>query len=223
MASVYDHEMGNELTRSSRKPIRNSFPSIYLQSLHWQFLGVAIVIIGLAYILFVRGEGIFSVEFFIYALIIPFAVRFLIIPCFHILKGYLPPKKRLIISLSFSIIILAAMLSPLFFIWGDDAYSFIQEKIASVSKYSSPSSPSSSSAIVPESQASNPYKGSDVEFRLVPYARVFDASDEGSSPVFLLESHLKTVRLNRAGEYTFRFDYMGNVYTQKINITSAGK
>ena len=23
MASVYDHEMGNELTRSSRKPIRN--------------------------------------------------------------------------------------------------------------------------------------------------------------------------------------------------------
>ena len=217
MASIYDHEMGNELTRGSRKPIRNSFPSLYLQWLHFQFLAVAIVLIGLAYIWFVRGEGIFSVEFFIFALIMPFAVRFLVLPCFHILKGHLPPKKRLIVSLSFSGIILAAMLSPLFFIWGDDAYSFIQEKIASASRHSSPpSSPPSSSAIVPVSQ------GSDVEFRLVPYARVFDASDEGSSPVFLLESHLKTVRLNRVGEYTFRFDYMGNVYTQKITITSSG-
>ena len=217
MASVYDHEMGNELTRSSRKPIRGSFPSLYLQWLHFQFLGVAIVLIGLVYIWLVRGEGIFSVEFFIFALVMPFAVRFLVLPCFHILKGHLSPSKRLIVSLSFSGIILATMLSPLFFIWGDDAYSFIQEKIASVSRHSSPhSSPSSSSAIVPVSQ------GSDVEFRLVPYARVFDASDQGSSPVFLLESHLKTVRLNRVGEYTFRFDYMGNVYTQKITITSSG-
>ena len=217
MASVYDHEIGNELTRGSKKPIRDSFPSLYLQWLHFQFLGVAIVLIGLAYIWFVRGEGIFSVEFFIFALVMPFAVRFLVIPCFHILKGHLPPKKRLIVSLSFSGIILAAMLSPLFFIWGDDAYSFIQEKIASVSRHSSPpSSPPSSSAIVPVSQ------GSDVEFRLVPYARVFDASDEGSSPIFLLESHLKTVRLDRGGEYLFRFHYMGNVYTQKIEITSPG-
>ena len=213
MASIYDHEMGNELTRGSKKPIRDSFPSLYLQWLHFQFLGVAIVLIGLAYIWFVRGEGIFSVKFFIFALISPFTIRFLVIPCFHILKGHLPPKKRLIMSLSFSGIILTAMLSPLYFIWGDDAYSFIQEKIASVSRHSSPPS---SSAIVPVSQ------GSDVEFRLVPYARVFDVSDEGSSPVFLLESHLKTIRLNRVGEYTFRFDYMGNVYTQEIEIATPG-
>jgi|APSaa5957512622_1039677.scaffolds.fasta_scaffold14763_2 hypothetical protein len=224
MASVYDHEIGNELTRGSKKPIRDSFPSLYLQWLHFQFLGVAIVLIGLAYIWFVRGEGIFSVEFFIFALVMPFAVRFLVIPCFHILKGHLPPKKRLIVSLSFSGIILAAMLSPLFFIWGDDAYSFIQEKIASASKRSPHSSTIPSPSANDFSEKSSPPIAmvSEIEFRLVPYARVFDASDEGSSPIFLLESHLKTVRLDRGGEYLFRFHYMGNVYTQKIEITSPG-
>ena len=224
MASVYDYEPGNELTRGSKKPIRRSFQSLYLQALHWQFLGVALVFLGLVYIFFVRGEGIFSISFFVYALITPFVARFFIVPCFHVLKGHLPPKKRLIVSLSFSGIILAAMLSPLFFIWGDDAYSFIQEKIASASKRSSNSSTIPSPSANDFSEKSSPPIAmvSEIEFRLVPYARVFDVSDEGSSPVFLLESHLKTIRLNRVGEYTFRFDYMGNVYTQKIEITSSG-
>ena len=236
MASIYDYPLGNELTRSSRKPIRKSFPSLYLQALHWQFLGVAIVLIGLSYIWFVRGEGIFSIEFFVFALVVPFAARFFIVPCFQILKGFLPPKTRLIISLIFSGIILSAMVSPLFFIYGDDAYSFIREKVATAPKSSSRSSSlssslSSSPAIVPASQGSNTVSDtnspvamvSDVEFRLVPYARVFDASDQESPPVFLLESHLKTVRLNRAGEYIFRFDYVGSVYTRKIEIRSPGK
>ena len=210
MASVYDYEVGNELTQNSRKPIRKSIKSLYLQILHWQFLGVILVSNILFYFLYLKGKGLFSYNFFLYALILPFAIRLLIAPFFHLLKGYLPPKKRLILSLCFSGVILAFLVFSIVHYFEGDTYSSIKDKVCSVPRYFSSFSIFSTVEV------------SEVEFRLIPYARVFDVSDKKSDPKFLLESHHKSIRFERIGEYILRFDYMGNIYTKDIEIKSSG-
>ena len=45
-----------------------------------------------------------------------------------------------------------------------------------------------------------------VEFKLIPYARVYDVTNRKKVPEFLFESHYRLMRLE-PGVYVFRFDY----------------
>jgi len=61
-----------------------------------------------------------------------------------------------------------------------------------------------------------------VEFKLVPYARVYDVTNRKGAPEFLFESHYKLLRLER-GVYLFRFDYGNRTSWRKVRVEGSQK
>ncbi len=61
-----------------------------------------------------------------------------------------------------------------------------------------------------------------VEFRLVPYARVYDVTNGEIAPEFLFESHYEVLRLDR-GVYHFRFDYGNRTSWKQVRVARTQK
>lgn len=233
MRSVYDYEIGTELTRRSRRPIRKGIKSRYLQALHWQFIASALLISILALIKAVKIYGIFNYRISLILLFIIIIARVLILPTFQILKGHLSSRLRLILSVCLSIFLL---IIPIF-VWISNSEKAIaihfpssntQESSNDISHKILDDRPESVNSIqiirdIPKKHIEPPpvappvYKT--VEFKLIPYASVYDQTGT-DSPRFLFESHYKRFSL-QTGSHFLRFEYGGRSYVLTVDIGSA--
>jgi hypothetical protein len=118
MQSAYRYTPGHELTPRNRKPARHTLKAWYLHQLHWQFLSVAAAVYLLLFHHLVTTFRFLSFRFLFSLLALGMIARILLVPCFHLLKGYISPPWRLTLSLSFTLILLVATCSIWISHWG---------------------------------------------------------------------------------------------------------
>ena len=229
MRSAYEYENNAELTQRSQKPARKSIKSAYLHLLHWQFLIVVIIFYVLAGTWIVYQYGVLSIHYIMYIIFMALAFRIIVVPCFHVLKGYMATTTRIILSLLLSMLLFAL---PVFSwsLWKHGTAQtqnrglgqtkpdgIFQPKTNAVgqSKPEIKRSPVTTEKrnIISWSQ---PLPLSYVEFKLIPYARVFDITNH-SRPKFLLDSHYATVRMRKGG-HRLLFEYSNKRYELFINV-----
>lgn len=228
MKSVYDFEVGSELTKSTRRPARKSFKSRYFQALHWQFLIAFIIFLIIAERVLIKTFGIFSYPFVASPVIFLF-LCYLAVPIFNILKAYHAPRTRKILSFLFTFLIVIGTTTTIPF----DVTKIFSIPIFNVRKRYDQTQHKSYSSNDRISTSTRNYHSSkndhistsamapvycSVEFQITPFASVHDITDE-NSPRFLFESHYKTIQLKR-GRHILRFDYDGTSYTVELLIRS---
>lgn len=176
----------------------NNLKSGYLGILHWQFLVAVGLLFCATCFVVIKCYGIVSYQFFGAVAVMALVGLFVFRPYFDYLRTTISSFQRAALSLVFSLAILACPLS----IW------------LSVKKDRVPNEASSQAAI-----------GSALvmtEFRLVPYAKVYDVTETGKEPRFLFESHYKALRF-KPGMYIFRFDYEKRTEKREVNLTGPEK
>ena len=229
MRSAYEYENNAELTHRSQKPARKSIKSGYLHLLHWQFLIVVIVLYVLAGTWIIYHYGVLSLHYIISIIFMALTFRILVVPCFHILKGYMAATTRMILSLVLSMLILTL---PVFSwsLWEQgvdqtqnnavgqaelDRTSQAKNKAVGKNKTEIKRSPETTLKKNTNFWSqSSPL--SHVEFKLIPYARVFDITDH-SRPKLILDSHYATVRMKKGG-YRLQFEYGNKRYQLYIHV-----
>jgi hypothetical protein len=164
----------------------------------WQFLIATILLYSVASIHVIRKYGHSSPQFVFALILMGLVTGFIVIPYLRELRGPVSIFRKTILSLMFS---LSIILTPMSL--------FISVRYRETTTVAAPSRPSPVPVFVV------------VEFRLIPYARVYDVTDKRAKR-FLLESHYKEVKL-RQGRHVLRFDYGNRSYTKTINAPNSGR
>jgi len=176
----------------------NKLKSEYFGILHWQFLvAVGILFFASCFVL-IKSYGAISCQFLGAVVAMALLGLFVFRPYFGYLRGTIPPSQRAALSLVFSLAILASPMS----IW----LSTRQDGATT----EAPSQAPTGSVLVK------------TEFRLVPYAKVYDVTKTETEPRFLFESHYK-VLMFKPGVYVFRFDYGNRTKKREISVTGSKK
>ena len=170
----------------------NNLKSGYLGILHWQFLVAVGLLCCTTCFVVIRSYGAISYQFFGVIAAMVLLGLFVFRPYFEYLRTTISPFQRAALSLVFSLAVLASPLS----IWLSGKH---QGATTEVSSHAS-----TGSALV------------GIEFKIVPYARVFDVTE--GAPRFLFESHYKILRFKR-GVYVFRFDYANRTEKREVDLT----
>jgi hypothetical protein len=234
MQSAYRYTPGHELTPRNRKPARHTLKAWYLHQLHWQFLSVAAVLYLVLFHHLVTTFRFLSFRFLFSLLALGMIARILLVPCFHLLKGYISPPWRLTLSLSFTLILFVATSSIWISHWGakktppavatpslqsrkpPDGIPFPTSEPPRNTQQAKPAMSGTQTQISHHHTTQPAF--SVVEFQLIPYARVYDVS--AGSPRFLVETHYKTVQVE-SGRRVLRFDYQGRSYTMTIFLRAS--
>jgi uncharacterized membrane protein len=164
----------------------------------WQFLIATILLYSVATIHVIRKYGHSSPQFVFALILMGLVTGFIVIPYLRELRKPLSVFRKIMLSLMFS---LSIILTPMSL--------FISVAYRETTTVAAPSR--SSPALV--------YVA--VEFRLIPYARIYDVTDSRAKR-FLLESHYKEVRLKQ-GRHVLRFDYGNKSHTRTINVRNPGR
>ena len=109
MKSIYTLSVGTELTRTRRKPIRKGLLSLYFQEMHWQFLIMSILLMGIGTYLAALEYEVVSFRFILILMTLLILFRVAVVPLFQILKAYFPPFLRKFMTLFFTSIILCSI------------------------------------------------------------------------------------------------------------------
>ena len=173
----------------------NNLKSGYFSILHWQFLvAVGLLCCTTCFVVF-KSYGAISYQFFAAITATALLGLFVFRPYFEYLKTAVPNFQRTVLSLVFSLAILVSPLS----IWLSGKH----EAKTEVSSHTS-----TGSALVK------------IEFKLVPYASVYDVTETKKEPRFLFESHYKILKF-KPGVYVFRFDYAKRTEKRKVDLTGS--
>ena len=174
----------------------NNLKSGYLGILHWQFLVAVGLLCCTTCFVVIKTYGAISYQFFGAIAAMALLVVFVFRPYFDYLRTTVSPFQRAALSLVFSLAILASPLS----IWLSGKHEgTTTERLSHAS---------TGSALV------------GIEFKLVPYARVYDVTEKQRAPRFLFESHYKILRF-KPGVYVFRFDYANRTEKREVNLTGS--
>ena len=174
----------------------NNLKSGYLGILHWQFLVAVGLLCCTTCFVVIKSYGAISYQSFGAITAMVLLGLFVFRPYFEYLRTPVSAFQRVALSLVFSLAILASPLS----IWLSGKHAGTTTEV--------PSHTSAGSALV------------DVEFKLVPYARVYDVTETKRAPRFLFESHYKILRFKR-GVYVFRFDYANRSEKREVDLTGS--
>ena len=174
----------------------NNLKSGYLGILHWQFLVAVGLLCCTTCFVVIKSYGAISYQFFGAITAMVLLGLFVFRPYFEYLRTTISPFQRAALSLVFSLAILASPLS----IWLSGKHGRATTEV--------PTYTSAGSALV------------SIEFKLVPYARVYDVTETEKAPRFLFESHYKILRF-KPGVYVFRFDYAKRTKKRKVDLTGS--
>ena len=174
----------------------NNLKSGYLGILHWQFLVAVGLLCCTTCFVVIKSYGAISYQFFGAIAAMVLLGLFVFRPYFDYLRTKISPFQRAALSLVFSLAILASPLS----IWLSGTHGGTTTEVTSYT--------SAGSALV------------STEFKLVPYARVYDVTETEKAPRFLFESHYKILRF-KGGVYVFRFDYANRTEKRKVDLTGS--
>jgi len=194
---------GVELSGGTRRrPVRNQLSVRYLSILHWQFLGLFLLVMGISAGFLGTGFGWTSWQMVLFLVGTVVVARVMIVPVFNILRGYMTPRTRWILSFLCSGLILITSFSLIFSGHIPDNFD--------------------DSGIIPFFDTGQSLYGGgsgNVIFQIIPYAKVYDISIPGEER-FLFESHYKKEMLD-PGHHDLRFVYGKKTMDISVHIDDA--